>query len=191
MTGRSNEARLVVERTALPDVLVLHPRVHGDARGFFVETYNARDFAATTGRDVRFVQDNHSRSGKGVLRGLHYQVGEHAQAKLVRVLAGAIFDVAVDLRRGSPCFGHWAGVRLDAAQHAQVWIPEGFAHGFLVLSDLADVAYKATAYYAPEHERGIRFDDPEIAIKWPCAGPPRLSPRDAAAGRLADAELFP
>jgi dTDP-4-dehydrorhamnose 3,5-epimerase len=180
-----------VEPTALPEVLLLTPRVHGDARGFFLESYNARDFAEAVGREVQFVQDNHSRSEGGVLRGLHYQTGEHAQGKLVRVLRGAIFDVAVDLRRSSPRFGQWAGVRLDEHTHRQLWIPEGFGHGFLVLGAGADVAYKASRYYAPDAERCIRFDDPDLGITWPTEAPPVQSSRDAAAGLLRDAETFP
>jgi dTDP-4-dehydrorhamnose 3,5-epimerase len=189
--GTTKQAMIDVEPTELPEVLMLTPRVHGDARGFFLESYNARDFARAVGREVAFVQDNHSRSAGGVLRGLHYQVGEHAQAKLVRVLRGAIFDVAVDVRRSSPRFGRWVGARLDDQTHRQLWIPEGFAHGFLVLGDSAEVAYKASSYYAPEAERCVRFDDPDIGISWPTSNAPALSPRDAAAGRLRDAETFP
>lgn len=182
---------LKIEQTGLPEVLLLHPSVHGDARGFFLESYNAREFAAATGSDSRFVQDNHSRSQARVLRGLHYQLAPRAQGKLVRVLRGEVFDVAVDLRRSSARFGHWTGVRLDANAHAQLWIPAGFAHGFLVLGDGADVAYKTTDYYAPECERSIRFDDPGIGIEWPSGIEPLLSARDAAAGGLDAAELFP
>lgn len=177
--------------TSLPEVLLITPRVHGDERGFFLESYNAREFATVVGRPVEFVQDNHSRSAKGVLRGLHYQLGEQAQGKLIRVLRGAIFDVAVDVRAGSPRRGRWAGVRLDDREQRQLWIPVGFAHGFLVLGDGADVAYKTTTYYAPEAERGIRYDDPDIAIEWPLEAPPVLSSRDDAAGSFRDAELFP
>jgi dTDP-4-dehydrorhamnose 3,5-epimerase len=181
---------MTIEHTALPEVLVLRPAVHGDARGFFFESYNAREFAVATGSDPRFVQDNHSRSQARVLRGLHYQVAPRAQGKLVRVLRGEVFDVAVDLRRSSPRFAQWTGVRLDASSHAQMWIPAGFAHGFLVLGDGADVAYKTTDYYAPQFERSIRFDDPHIAIEWPRGIAPLLSSRDAAAGGLDAAELF-
>jgi len=180
-----------VAPTSLPEVLVVTPRVHGDERGFFLESFNARDFAAAVGGDVEFVQDNHSRSAGGVLRGLHYQVGAHAQGKLIRVLRGAIFDVAVDLRASSPRCGRWAGVRLDDREQRQLWIPQGFAHGFLVLGDGADVAYKASAYYAPDAERVIRYDDPDLAIDWPLQGAPALSARDAAAGSFRDAERFP
>jgi dTDP-4-dehydrorhamnose 3,5-epimerase len=182
---------LTIERTGLPEVLLLHPRVHGDARGFFLESYNAREFAAATGSAPCFVQDNHSRSQARVLRGLHYQLAPRTQGKLVRVLRGAVFDVAVDLRRSSPRFGRWAGVQLDASSHAQMWIPAGFAHGFLVLGDGADVAYKTTDYYAPESERSIRYDDPSLGIEWPAGIDPLLSARDAAAGTLDAAELFP
>lgn len=180
-----------VHTTSLDGVLRLYPEVHADARGYFVETYNARAFAAATGVTARFIQDNQSRSLRGVLRGLHYQAGEHAQGKLVRVLAGRIFDVAVDLRRSSATFGGWAGCHLDAHRHAQFWIPPGFAHGFLVLSDVADVAYKTTARYDPASERSVRFDDPEIGIEWPAGIDPILSARDAAAGSFRDAECFP
>jgi dTDP-4-dehydrorhamnose 3,5-epimerase len=180
-----------VDKTELDGVLRLRPKVHGDARGYFLETYNEERFAEATGTHVRFVQDNQSRSSRGVLRGLHYQIGEHAQGKLVRVLSGRIFDVAVDLRRGSETLGRWTGCYLDALSHSQFWIPSGFAHGFLVLSDVADVAYKTTSFYAPDAERSVRFDDPDVAIRWPAGITPILSDRDAAAGSLRDAELFP
>ena len=180
-----------VEPTSLPEVLLLTPNVHGDARGFFLESFNARDFATATGQTVTFVQDNHSRSAGGVLRGLHYQVSPQAQGKLVRVLRGEIFDVAVDMRATSPRCGQWTGARLDDRAHRQLWIPVGFAHGFLVLGEGADVAYKTTAYYAPDAERCIRYDDPEIGIAWPLDGAPSLSARDAAAGAFRDAERFP
>ncbi len=179
---------LHVETTALPEVMLLRPQVCGDARGFFLESYNQRDFDAAVGVPARFVQDNHSRSRKGVLRGLHYQV-RRPQGKLVRVLAGAIFDVAVDLRRDSERFGRWVGVRVDAQDHAQLWIPEGFAHGYLVLTDSADVAYKTTDYYAPEHERCLRYDDPNVGVRWPLEGVPLLSEKDAQGVSLAHAEL--
>jgi len=180
--------------TALPQVLVIEPKVHGDARGFFMESFNARDFAAATGlAEVCFVQDNHSRSARGVLRGLHYQIRQ-PQGKLVRVVRGAVFDVAVDARRSSPTFGRWAGVELSADNHRQMWVPPGFAHGFLVLSESADFLYKTTDYYAPAHERTVRWDDPALGIAWPLAAhgiaAPLLSAKDAAAPLLAGAECF-
>lgn len=172
---------------ALPDVLLIAPEVHGDERGFFLESYNRRAFAQATGIDVEFVQDNHSRSARHVLRGLHYQLPPAAQGKLVRVLQGEIFDVAVDLRRHSASFGQWTATRLDAATHHQLWIPPGFAHGFLVLSEHADVAYKTTDYYAPEHERVLAWNDPDLAIPWPLDGAtPITSFKDAAGRRLSD-----
>ena len=171
--------------TAIPDVLIIEPKVFGDERGFFLESWNERAFAQA-GIDARFVQDNHSRSARGVLRGLHYQLRQ-PQGKLMRVVAGRVFDVAVDVRRGSPNFGRWAGVILDAAEHKLVWIPPGFAHGFCVLSDTADVLYKATDFYAPDDERAIVWNDPDIAIAWPLDGPPSLSAKDARAGLLRDA----
>lgn len=176
-----------VERTAIPDVLVLEPEVFRDARGFFYESYNRRSFAAATGLDVEFVQDNHSRSTRNVLRGLHYQVRQ-PQGKLVRVVAGEIWDVAVDLRRGAPSFGRWAAEKLDAASHRMLWIPPGFAHGFVVLSEQADVLYKATDFYAPEHERTLLWDDPAIGIPWPLAGEPVMSDKDRRGLPLAAAE---
>ncbi len=157
---------------------------------FFFESYNRRAFHDATGLDVDFVQDNHSRSAQGVLRGLHYQI-EHAQGKLVRVVAGAVFDVAVDIRKSSPTFGRWVGVELSAANKKMVWIPPGFAHGFLVLSDDAEFLYKTTDYYAPSHERTIAWNDPQIGIAWPLAGAPLLSAKDQAGVRLKDAEVFP
>jgi dTDP-4-dehydrorhamnose 3,5-epimerase len=174
--------------TAIPDVLILEPRVFGDARGFFFESYNERAFHDTTGLSPRFVQDNHSRSARGVLRGLHYQVMQ-PQGKLVRCASGEVFDVAVDIRRASPTFGRWVGVRLSADNKRQMWIPGGFAHGFLVLSETADFLYKTTEYYAPQHERAVRWDDPRISVIWPLEGPPQLSTKDAAAPLLEDAEL--
>lgn len=177
--------------TALPGVLILEPRVFGDARGFFLESHNQQAFDAAVGHEVRFVQDNHSRSARGVLRGLHYQLPPHAQGKLVRVTQGAVFDVAVDLRRGSASFGRWVGVELSGDNHRQLWLPPGLAHGFVVTSDSADFLYKTTAYYAPEAERCVRWDDPAIAIDWPLQGQaPRLSTKDAAAPPLAEAPLF-
>lgn len=170
--------------TALPEVLLLQPRVHHDARGFFFESFNARDFANATGIHTPFVQDNHSRSARGVLRGLHFQV-QKPQGKLVRVVAGEVFDVAVDIRPDSPRCGQWVGVRLDAQQHQQLWIPPGFAHGFLVMSAWAESIYKTTEHYAPEHERALRWNDPTLAIDWPLAelgmAAPILSAKDLQA----------
>lgn len=179
-----------IEPTALAEVLVLTPRVHRDERGFLAESYNKRAFAGAVGSDVEFVQDNHSLSLKGVLRGLHYQLPPGGQGKLVRAAVGEIFDVAVDIRRRSPTFRKWVGVRLSAENGRQLWIPEGFAHGFLTLSDRAEVLYKASAYYAPDLERSLAWDDPDIGIEWPLDSPPRLSARDLAAPALAGAETF-
>jgi len=182
-----------VERTAIPEVLLLEPKVFGDARGFFYESYNRRTFAEATGVDAEFVQDNHSRSSKNVLRGLHYQVRQ-PQGKLVRVTAGEIWDVAVDLRRSSPSFGRWVGMTLDAAARRMLWIPAGFAHGFVVLSEQAEVLYKATDYYAPEHERTLLWNDPALGIAWPLAGEPAVQPtmtdKDRRGTPLAHAETF-
>jgi dTDP-4-dehydrorhamnose 3,5-epimerase len=174
---------------ALPDVLCIAPRVFGDARGFFYESYNRRAFAAATGSDPEFVQDNHSKSLRGVLRGLHYQIRQ-TQGKLVRVIAGEVFDVAVDLRRSSPHFGRWAGAVLSAENARQLWIPPGFAHGFLTLSESAEFLYKTTDYYAPEHERCILWNDPQIGIDWPLAMQPLLSAKDQEGVPLARAETF-
>lgn len=180
-----------VVTTALPGVLILEPRVFGDERGFFFESFNQKAFDEATGTHFQFVQDNHSRSGRGVLRGLHYQLPPHAQGKLVRVTQGSVFDVAVDLRRGSPSFGRWVGAELSARNHKQLWLPPGLAHGFLVTSDGADFLYKTTAYYAPEAERCVRWDDPALAIDWPLQGSaPLLSAKDAAAPALIEATLF-
>jgi dTDP-4-dehydrorhamnose 3,5-epimerase len=179
-----------VVTTALPDVLILEPKVFGDERGFFFESFNARQFAEATGLHREFVQDNHSRSAKGVLRGLHYQV-QQAQGKLVRVTAGEVFDVAVDLRRSSPTFGQWVGVHLSAENKRQLWVPEGFAHGFVVLSEFAEFLYKTTDYYAPEHERSIRWDDPTLAIDWQLTEAPQLSAKDQAGLNFQDAPVFP
>ena len=176
--------------TALAEVLVLEPEVFGDARGAFFESWNQRSFAALVGRDVDFVQDNHSSSAGGVLRGLHYQVRQ-AQGKLVRVISGEVFDVAVDLRRSSKTFGRWVGERLSAQNRRMMWIPEGFAHGFLVLSDAAEFLYKTTDYYAPEHERTLLWNDPALGIAWPLSGEPVLKAKDAAGLPLARAETFP
>lgn len=181
-----------VTPTAIPDVLVLEPKVFGDARGFFTESFNQQAFDAATGCQYTFVQDNHSRSSQGVLRGLHYQLPPHAQGKLVRVVRGAVWDVAVDIRPGSPTFGQWVAETLSADNHKQFWIPPGFAHGFVVLSDSADFLYKTTAYYAPESDRGIRWDDPELAIAWPqVAGGYLLSEKDQRQPLLAQAQLPP
>ena len=179
-----------VTPTDLPDVLVIEPQVFGDARGFFFESFNRRAFREAAGIDVEFVQDNHSRSARGVLRGLHYQIRQ-PQGKLVRCIAGEVFDVAVDLRRPSPSFGRWAGVTLSAENKRVVWIPPGFGHGFLVLSELAEILYKTTDYYTPEHERSIAWNDPDIGIAWPLAGEPVLSAKDKVGARLRDAEVFP
>jgi len=177
--------------TALPDVLILEPPVFGDDRGFFLETFNRRTFEETLGRQVGFVQDNHSRSQRGVLRGLHYQLPPHAQGKLVRVVSGRVFDVAVDMRRSSANFGRWAGTELSGEQHRQLWIPAGFAHGFLVLSEYADFLYKTTDFYEPAVEAAVHWNDPQIAIAWPNPGVPIcLSDKDAAAPALARAATF-
>lgn len=176
--------------TDLPGVMVLEPRVFEDERGFFFESFNERQFSEAIDQQVTFVQDNHSRSVMGVLRGLHYQL-ESPQGKLVRVVRGTVFDVAVDVRRSSPTFGRWVGVQLDAPGQRQVWIPPGFAHGFLVLSESADVLYKTTDFYAPEHEETIRWDDPAIGIDWPIADTPIVSEKDAAGRSLETANVFP
>ncbi len=179
-----------VIETPLSGLLVVEPKVFGDARGFFFESFNERAFREATGVTLPFVQDNHSRSARGVLRGLHYQV-VRPQGKLVRCVSGEVFDVAVDLRRSSPTFGRWYGCRLDAASHRQLWIPPGFAHGFVVLSDTADFLYKTTEYWYPEHDRALAWDDPRIGIDWPLDGArPTLAAKDAAAPRLADAQVY-
>lgn len=165
------------------------PRVFGDARGFFFESFNARDFSKVTGVADAFVQDNHSKSGKGVLRGLHYQI-KHPQGKLVRVVQGTVFDVAVDLRKSSPTFGKWVGEVLSAENNKQLWVPPGFAHGFVVLSDSAEFLYKTTDYWYPEHERCVLWNDPAVGIEWPIDFAPQLAPKDAAGKTLAEAELF-
>ena len=175
--------------TAIPEVLVIEPEVFGDARGFFYESWNQRAFDQAVGREVRFVQDNHSSSARGVLRGLHYQV-RRPQGKLVRVIAGEVFDVAVDLRRSSPTFGRWVGERLSAGNRRMLWVPEGFAHGFLVTSDSAEFLYKTTDYYAPDHERTLLWSDPAIGVAWPLAGEPVLKPKDAQGTPLAQAQAF-
>jgi len=177
--------------TALPGVLILEPKVFGDERGFFFESFNQRAFDAAVGEHVEFVQDNHSRSQRGVLRGLHYQLPPHAQGKLVRVISGRVFDVAVDLRRRSATFGRWTGTELTATEHRQLWIPAGFAHGFLVLSESADFLYKTTDYYAPAAEASVRWDDPQLAIEWPDPGVQiQLSARDRSAPLFAQAAAF-
>ena len=175
--------------TRLPGVLILEPKVFGDERGFFYESFNARAFQAATGLDVTFVQDNHSRSQQGVLRGLHYQL-ENTQGKLVRVIAGEVLDVAVDIRRSSPHFGQWEAVHLSAENNRQLWIPEGFAHGFVVLSESAEFLYKTTDYYTPSAERCIRWDDPTLAIDWEFDGVPQLSAKDLNGKTLHEADLF-
>ena len=176
---------------AIPDVVRLEPRVFGDARGFFYESFNQISFNQATGLGIEFVQDNHSRSAKGVLRGLHYQLAPHAQGKLVRVVRGSVFDVAVDIRRSSPTFGRWVGEELSEDNHRQLWIPPGFAHGFLVLSDTADFLYKTTDYYATAAERCIAWDDPSIGIMWPdVGGLPNLSAKDRLGATFANAEVF-
>jgi dTDP-4-dehydrorhamnose 3,5-epimerase len=176
--------------TAIADVLIIEPRVFGDARGFFFESFNQKAFDEAVGSPVEFVQDNHSRSSRGVLRGLHYQL-QQPQGKLVRVTRGSVFDVAVDIRRASPTFGQWVGTELSEENHRQLWVPAGFAHGFLVLSETADFLYKTTEYYAPAHERCIAWDDPAIGIDWPALDiAPKLSAKDAAGSLLAQAEVF-
>lgn len=175
--------------TDIPEVLLLEPRVFGDERGYFYESYNKRIFRDVTGLDVSFVQDNHSRSVKGVLRGLHYQVRQ-TQGKLVRCTLGEVFDVAVDLRKDSVTFGRWVGVHLSADNKRQLWVPAGFAHGFLVLSEIAEFLYKTTDYYAPEHERSILWNDPDLAIPWPLTEPPLLAEKDRLGQPLTEAETF-
>lgn len=178
-----------VTPTAVPEVLVLEPKIFGDARGFFFESFNARDFAEVTGLQVDFVQDNHSKSAKGVLRGLHYQI-EHAQGKLVRVVQGSVFDVAVDMRRSSPTFGQWVGEMLSAENRKQLWVPPGFAHGFVVLSDTAEFLYKTTDYWYPEHERSLLWNDPSIAVAWPIDFEPQLANKDAMGKEFSQAETY-
>jgi dTDP-4-dehydrorhamnose 3,5-epimerase len=178
-----------VIQTEIPDVLIIEPAVFGDERGFFFESFNRTTWGEKTGIDLEFVQDNHSRSQRGVLRGLHYQIRQ-PQGKLVRVVAGEVFDVAVDLRRSSPTFGRWSGVHLTEANKKMFWVPPGFAHGFLVLSEQADFLYKATDFYAPQHERAIRWDDPDIGIAWPRSIEPILSSKDAVAVYFKEAEVY-
>jgi dTDP-4-dehydrorhamnose 3,5-epimerase len=179
----------IVTPTAIPDVLVLEPKVFGDHRGFFFESFNARDFAQATGVDAQFVQDNHSKSARGVLRGLHYQI-QHAQGKLVRVVQGKVFDVAVDLRKSSPTFGRWVGAELSADNYRQLWVPPGFAHGFVVLSESAEFLYKTTDYWYPEYERSLLWNDPAVGIDWPIDFEPQLAAKDQAGKLLAQAEVF-
>lgn len=176
-------------RLSIPDVILFEPKVFGDERGFFFESFNQRHFEEAVGRSVQFVQDNHSRSVKNVLRGLHYQISQ-PQGKLVRVVTGEVFDVAVDLRKRSPTFGQWIGARLSAENKHQLWVPEGFAHGFVVLSEIAEFLYKTTDYYAPEHERCIAWNDPELGIDWPCQEQPQLSGKDQHGKTLNIAEVF-
>lgn len=178
-----------IVETAIPEVLIIEPQVFGDERGFFFESFNQQKFEQLTGVKTEFVQDNHSRSAKNVLRGLHYQI-QQPQGKLVRVVAGEVFDVAVDVRRSSATFGKWVGVLLSAENKRQLWVPPGFAHGFLVLKDATEFLYKTTDYYAPQHERCIRWDDPEIGIAWPLDGIPLLSAKDQAGLSLNQAEVF-
>lgn len=180
---------ITVTATALADVKIIEPRVFSDARGFFIESFNARDFAEHVQAGVEFVQDNHSRSSKGVLRGLHYQV-ERPQGKLVRVVEGEVFDVCVDIRRSSPDFGKWVGVTLSADNHLQLWIPPGFAHGFSVISGSAQLLYKTTDYWYPEHERSLLWNDSQLDIDWQLSGAPVLAPKDAAGKALAEADVY-
>ena len=175
--------------TAIPEVVILEPKVFGDERGFFFESFNASAFREATGLTRDFVQDNHSKSARNVLRGLHYQI-QQAQGKLVRVVEGEVFDVAVDIRRASPTFGQWVGVHLSGENKKQLWVPEGFAHGFVVLSETAEFLYKTTDYYNPAFERSILWNDSDLDIRWPISGEPQLSAKDSAASRFRDAETF-
>lgn len=179
-----------VIKTAIPDVLILEPKVFGDERGFFYESFNQQQFEQAVGYSVNFVQDNHSRSSKGVLRGLHYQLAPFAQGKLVRVVQGEVFDVAVDIRKNSLTFGQWVGVNLSAENKRQLWVPEGFAHGFVTLTDSAEFLYKTTNYYSPAHERCIKWNDPVLAINWPLQEEPALSGKDMQGYSLSDADVF-
>jgi dTDP-4-dehydrorhamnose 3,5-epimerase len=178
-----------IQTTSIPDVVIIEPKVFGDERGFFYESFNARKFEELTGVRTNFVQDNHSKSAKNVLRGLHYQL-QQTQGKLVRVVAGEVFDVAVDIRKSSPTFGQWVGVVLSAENNRQLWVPPGFAHGFMVTSESAQFLYKTTDYWAPEFERSILWNDPAIGIEWPLDGAPMLSGKDQAGKLLAEAEVF-
>jgi len=177
-------------KTEIPDAMIFEPKVFGDDRGFFFESFNQKVFENAIGRKVDFIQDNHSKSTKGVLRGLHYQLPPYAQAKLVRCVVGEVFDIAVDIRKSSSTFGKWVGVHLSAENKRQFWIPEGFAHGFLVLSDTAEFVYKTTNYYSPSHDRSILWNDPDINIIWPLESAPLLSSKDEAAQLLSNADLF-
>lgn len=178
-----------VSPTSIPDVLVLSPKVFGDSRGFFFESFNSRNFKEAIGLQLDFVQDNHSKSARGVLRGLHYQI-QHSQGKLVRVVQGSVFDVAVDLRKSSPTFGQWVGEILSEENNKQLWVPPGFAHGFLVLSESAQFLYKTTDYWYPEHERSLVWNDPQVGINWPIDCKPQLAAKDEAGRLLVDADLF-
>ncbi len=178
-----------VRKTAIPDVLIVEPTIFGDERGFFYESYNEQKWQELTGLETRFVQDNHSKSVRGVLRGIHYQI-KQSQGKLVRVVAGEVFDVAVDLRKSSPTFGQWVGERLSAENKKMLWVPEGFGHGFLVLSESAEFLYRTTDFYAPEHERCIVWNDPDLRIDWPLDGAPKLSEKDAQGSSFAEAEYY-
>lgn len=179
-----------IVKTEIPDVMIFEPKVFGDDRGFFFESFNQKIFEEAVGRNVDFIQDNHSKSCKGVLRGLHFQLPPYAQAKLVRCIAGEVFDVAVDIRKNSSTFGKWVGVNLSAENKRQLWIPEGFAHGFLVLSETAEFVYKTTNYYSPTHDRSVAWNDPSININWPLESSPLLSAKDEAAKLLIDADIF-
>jgi dTDP-4-dehydrorhamnose 3,5-epimerase len=181
---------MAYEKLALPEVVLFTPKVFGDERGFFFESFSEREFVEATGLDYRFVQDNHSKSVKGVLRGLHYQISPHAQGKLVRVVQGAVFDVAVDIRKSSPNFGNWVGTMLSAENKQQLWIPPGFAHGFATLTDTAEFLYKTTDFYAPQSERCISWNDPSIGVDWRYAEAPQLSAKDLQGASLAGAEVF-
>lgn len=177
-------------KTEIPDVLIFEPKVFGDDRGFFYESFNQKIFEEAVGSKIEFIQDNHSKSTKGVLRGLHFQLPPFAQAKLVRCVVGEVFDVAVDIRKSSPTFGKWVGVHLSADNKRQLWIPEGFAHGFLVLSETAEFVYKTTNYYSPTHDRGVLWNDPDVGIEWPLITIPVLSTKDESAKFLKDCEFF-
>jgi dTDP-4-dehydrorhamnose 3,5-epimerase len=181
---------MIFKRTAIPDVILFEPQVFGDDRGFFFESFNERVFFEAVGETYQFVQDNHSRSSRGVLRGLHYQLPPNAQGKLVRVVAGEVFDVAVDIRKGSPTFGRWVGELLSETNKRQLWIPPGFAHGFITLSDTADFVYKITSFYAPNFERSIRWDDPDIGIEWKLTVQPIVSDKDGKGLLLRHSETF-